>query len=321
MGGGTAQTTTGASSNSTFSDSTTGSTITYQYSALCALSSLCEHADVNRITGALIFEGALRRIIRFWLTKKRNNSPSTEKLSVLAFTELRRLHKIRPFSHMIVQRNTSFLTSLFSEMLMPSFAEGISGHPERFHHLHVFINDFIIQSSHRKISDSFGVSALEYIEATLPIVVPALIIEKDFDTLRMTTGFWLFLKSKKRREEKSGKIGISPTIFRSRRLNTIGVKRLSEDTKHMCISPRLLQHIIPKLLLHPERGPLIFFLKTVVNTELNIKDLFTAVQDLVLKNLIWELGSDRELFVTCLNDNREKRNQLEITWTYLLILV
>ena len=291
MGGGTAQTTTGASSNSTFSDSTTGSTITYQYSALCALSSLCEHADVNRITGALIFEGALRRIIRFWLTKKRNNSPSIEKLSVLAFTELRRLHKIRPFSHMIVQRNTSFLTSLFSEMLMPSFAEGISGHPERFHHLHVFINDFIIQSSHRKISDSFGVSALEYIEATLPIVVPALIIEKDFDTLRMTTGFWLFLKSKKRREEKSGKIGISPTIFRSRRLNTIGVKRLSEDTKHMCISPRLLQHIIPKLLLHPERGPLIFFLKTVVNTELNIKDLFTAVQDLVLKNLIWELGA------------------------------
>ena len=280
---------TSATATSPLPNPATGPNILYQYSALNSLSSLCEYSDVNSITGVLIFEGALLKIIRFWISKRYENSMLLEKISLYAFSELCRLNRLRPLSKIIAQRKETFLAPLFSEILMPSLTDGVTGDAERFHYIHVFIDSFIVNSPGPKSHKRQVLNALHYLESILPIIIPTLIVEKDFDTLRMVTGLRLHLKKNQKRNNISKKGRISPRAFVSSQ-SSMSIKTLTEETKHLCVESRILEHILPKLLLCHERGPLIFFLKNVINAELNLKDLFTVVQDLVLKHLIWELG-------------------------------
>jgi len=291
---GTAQTISASKTSSYPQNAESESSIGRQFSALSVLSSLCENADIDSINGALIFEGSMLRIVRLWMTKHHDNNDTRIHVASLAFSELQRLNKYRPMHHILSQRKKTFLASLFSEMLIPSMTEGVNGTSERFHYLEIFINTFIIEPTNKTNNYSLNYNCLEYVENILPIVVPTFILEQDYDTLRMMTGFWLYVKNKQRREGKSFKHSRSAKILECSKSYTLGLKKLSEETKHLCVSHGILEILIPKLLLHSERGPIIFFLKTVVDSELNLKYLFTAVQDLVLKSLIWELGGTFE---------------------------
>uniref|UniRef100_A0A7S4J226 non-specific serine/threonine protein kinase n=1 Tax=Odontella aurita TaxID=265563 RepID=A0A7S4J226_9STRA len=298
--------------------------LSHRETAVRALGSLCEFADLDTAHGTKIFEHSLLRLIRMWV-QPANDLVAQAEMDPRAFTfaELRRIDKRRPFSPILRDScKDSFVPALFSEVLVPG--SGADGNVEKqFQFLMVFIHSFLSTGGSSGCTD-FGHmhtesinEMLDYTDSVYPTVFSALCIEQDYEALRMCSAFRLYLVGQFKEVEKAGKrkdpsgTTVLVGFMKKRRKAAIpgvgtSTKKLNDHTKRLCNSPEILERVLPKLLMHPDRAPLVFFLRTINQSELNLRQLLHAKEHSVLKALFWELSkADHDTF----NDDAEDTRQ------------
>jgi hypothetical protein len=161
------------------------------------------------------------------------------------------------------------MPGLFQDILVPSsgfLLRGVQGGIEsipaeirerQYRLLLSFIQTFLVvkEGSTRAPFDTVLDSSLadvdEFLESCLPHVIAQLVVEKDYDALRLTTGFKLFLMSLMRAEEKCDKrrplsavrseaqsdliVGGSNSIQAK---TSSWTRRLEEQTRNLVLAPQ-----------------------------------------------------------------------------------
>jgi hypothetical protein len=69
---------------------------------------------------------------------------------------------------------------------------------------------------------------------------------------------------------------------------------LDRRTKRLCLQPRVIERILPLVLMHSNRGGLVFLLSKVLSG-ISLKEILQNREELILKELVWALGSDTEI--------------------------
>jgi len=137
---------------------------------------------------------------------------------------------------------------------------------------------------------------ISLLDEYLRFVIPFMIIEKDYDSLRMATAFKLFvlLIDHSYPSRKSDDFVIGSSI---RELNTkvfsSGKLRhdLEEQTQVLCLQPEMIEFILPRLLTgHTDQSQVKFFLDVVIQKKMSLNKIIAASDKLILKGLIRELG-------------------------------
>lgn len=306
------------------SDPTSEKILAFQRSAIRALVSMCERVDVETTCGKVIFEQSLVRIVRLWTgleTGRRLESAG------IGYGELSRLSRCAGIREQVREHcMASIMPRLFHDILVPSSGylhRGVSGSIEsmppeirerQYRLLLSFIQSFLVvregptRALFDYVLDSTFADADEVLESCLPLVIAQLVVEKDYDTLRLTTGFKLFLQSLMRAEEKCGKRR-PPSAVRSEAQpdsivggpNSIQAKtsswtrRLEEQTRNLILAPQTVERILPSIFMRAGHSEMVFFIKEVLHNKVTMKDIITSREQLILKGLVWQLGRDPDL--------------------------
>jgi hypothetical protein len=333
--------------DATGADPTSEKVLSFQRSAIRALVSMCEQVNVETTCGKVIFEQSLVRIVRLWTgleTGRRLESAG------LGYGELSRLSRCAGIGERVrKQCMTSLMPGLFQDILVPSSGfllrgaqGGIESIPaeirERQYRLLLsFIQRFLVVregstgAPFDTVLDSSLADVDEFLESCLPHVIAQLVVEKDYDALRLTTGFKLFLMSLMRAEEKCDKrrplsavrseaqsdliIGGSNAIQAK---TSSWTRRLEEQTRNLVLAPQVVERVLPFILMRAGRSELVFFIKEVVQSKVSLREIITSREQLILKGLVCELGRDPsllELAVHAIRTAASARSQDPISTT------
>ena len=103
---------------------------------------------------------------------------------------------------------------------------------------------------------------------------------------------------------------------------SISTAKLIENAKLLCIKTDVISNVLPRLLLHPDHGPLRFFTDKVCQSELSYPVILREIGLPVLKTLVWELGGDDpeednedEMYNSFAVGNRFKRRDVRLALT------
>ena len=297
-------------------------TLQRQVSSVRSISALCEYADTKTHGGRFLLENCLIRLVRFWispplpssfnptfegsevsahaLTQNENNI-----LSAVAFEELSRLHDEFSLRDVLMKNcKNTFIPALFCEILLPSTVSGqnsIDLQPKNiersYRFLLTFIQKFLVETY--ELGPFWDVA--HYADSLLPLVVPAQIIEKDYEALSVTVGFKAYLLTESKLSQRSKKsvfieshlIG-SVTKLAKNPAKIPGIitsmRDLNRHAKDFCSHKQIIGKIVVKLLLHHDRSPIIFFLRTVLQSSFSLKSILKMKADFVLKSLILKVS-------------------------------
>ena len=243
-----------------------------QRSAICALSSLCQYADVNTDDGAIIFQESLLRIVKL--------AQAQDSLRDVAFGEISRIHSIRPLHEVYSSSSLakSFLSMLLLELIpftsnetMHTFSSANTSLP--YKELIIFIRSFLLP--HQRSDMENVAEELVYLRSILPVVLPFFVVNEDYQSLLQ---FTLLRINFSKMFEK-----------RSRRDSDLAVD-LREETVKMCTERGIIEHILVSCLLHHSLSPFTFLRNTVFkHCSITLNTLMFR-GDAVLKLLVWELG-------------------------------
>jgi hypothetical protein len=144
---------------------------------------------------------------------------------------------------------------------------------------------------------------MEFVATLLPSVITASVMAEDHDLLLLVTGFKLFLCGEQRKISKAAKkaanVGTVRLLGDSPRSTTSaskmpGVessrKELVEHTKLLCLSPEIIELILPRILMMPDRSQLIFFLDVVLQRKMPLQQMLASKDGVFLKGIVWEYG-------------------------------
>ena len=287
-----------------------------QRSAMRALVAICERVDVDSTCGKVLFEQSLVRVVRLWTGLESGSRIESEGLG---YGELSCLSQRAKFGEKVrAHCMESFIPGLFQDILVPSSGfllraaqGGIESIPpeirERQYRLLLnFIQRFLVAED--TSNDSLFISVFDFLEECLPFVLAQLVIEKDYDALRLTTGFKLFLQSLSKAKKKVGKRKPSSAIHcdadsdlvigdpKSVHLKTSDwTRRLERQTRDLILAPLTVERVLPHIFMRAGRAELVFFIKEVLQNKMTLKEIIVSREQLILKGLVWELGRDPDL--------------------------
>ena len=294
-------------------------TCSRQISAITFISALCQHAEAAAQYRSLVLEKGIMRLVRFWITT--STLPFDEmhplhrktcySVVTVSFGELRALHERGIFSHRSIHNfDTSFITGLISEIVSRCSLLNGKDQESEYSVLIQFIQTFLMNSPTDKTllahDDHDKLFAnLSSFDNALPTILAGLVLEQDYDSLCAYTGFRLYLLSELKRLERKYK---NDTVLervlgktQPKKRHAYGSKS-GEDLKrraaNLCIANdadlNVLGQILKCLLLESDKSPLVFFLKTVVDSKVSFGVLLKKSEFTVLEELVWELGKCEE---------------------------
>ena len=295
----------------------------YQHTALRTVASLCQHAKHDDPNGQEIFKRALLRLVRFWVyfdqyTEDNDGEVLGSPLSGLSFSEMRRLASICNFGHLSSAKSLrGFIPALFSEVLQPAAGE-VTNETEgtcfgryllqrQNSLLYSFLESLVLPCTEEGLSrwDGETFRSLEgsvspyaiahFVDESLHFAIPSMVIDKDYDGIRLATSFKLFVLGIHASTSTSlgdCVVGVSIRVLTTRALaRAKGSYCLDEQTKLLCLQPKLIQHILPRLLIdNTDRSQVVFFLHIVLQKAMSFKELIVSSDKAILRELIWELG-------------------------------
>lgn len=296
----------------------------YHYTAVRSFASLCQKCAAVATTslGKLVFELALLRLVRFWAMFFRLGGVEDGAevcISALAYRELRKLSMMGMLEGVVAPcGKETFSPGLFSDMLLPAAnfvlsdaAVSSAARAQQFRLFAGFISTFLVKiQSATVVPGSKGAArmlhinlsarsmdlVIDHVDDCIRFVFPVFILEKDYDTLRLTTAFKLFLLGEKRNIEKGRERSyVGSTFNELSRTRTSRKKQpdLDEQTMNLCLSPDKIEHVLPRLLMyHEDRSQLVFFLQTVLRKRISLSQMINKRDELVLKSIVWELGGE-----------------------------
>ena len=303
----------------------TTSVLFFRRAASRTLCSFCRVEQSQTYFGRLLFEHAMIRVVRMWCGV--DTAPRCESSGV-CFAELSRLFILLGLD-LPLKGNmlASFAPALFRDILVPGSSllvdgaqDGIDGMTNSFRErqfdlLSTFLRAGLVQTwSQTSVSTSSSNddSDLERcLESCLPHVISQLIVEKDYDALRLTSAYKLYLLGLKRLEHKRRKrsgtsymesdttagivVGEASLLFAKSPSSKQWSRNLEDQTRQLCLAPGLIEQIIPLVFMRAGRTELIFFTKDVLQDKLSLKQLVSSREMLTLKNFVLELGRNPEM--------------------------
>jgi len=303
----------------------TTSVLFFWRAASRTLCSFCRVEQSQTYFGRLLFEHAMIRVVRMWCGV--DTAPRCESSGV-CFAELSRLFILLGLD-LPLKGNmlSSFAPALFRDILVPGSSllvdgaqDGIDGMTNSFRErqfdlLSTFLRAGLVQNwSQTSVSTSSSNddSDLERcLESCLPYVISQLIVEKDYDALRLTSAYKLYLLGLKRLEQKRRKrsstsymesdttagivVGEASLLFSKSPSSKQWSRNLEDQTRQLCLAPGLIEQIIPLVFMRAGRSELIFFTKDVLQDKLSLKQLVSSREMLTLKNFVLELGRNPEM--------------------------
>lgn len=277
----------------------------YQRTALSIFKSLCGHAVLDNPLGLNFFEKSYMRLLRMWA------APLVEKVADPIFPDLATTPGVRGLAFggfVFASRIQSLPSLIFEDHLCPTFLAAIfcdvlilsagQSREVQFSMLQNFIQSSLatIRSKSRKLIYK---DTLALIDSQLPRIVCQFVIEKDVELLRLTTSFREFLddrtkEAKKKCLEDKALVGSSnESLDRKSPVCDLSNHELDRRTKRLCLQPRLVERILPLVLIHADREGLVFFLSKVLSS-ISLKEILQNREQLILKELVWALGRGNE---------------------------
>ncbi|KAL7472325.1 hypothetical protein ACHAXS_012779, partial [Conticribra weissflogii] len=194
---------------------------------------------------------------------------------------------------------------IFLEFFLPPFQELLPPW-SRYLLLTEFINAFVIPTVSFPRSPLYDtvevvnvIGITGFVDQMLPIIISKYIEDEDYEALQMCTAFRIFLVSEAKRlnkeQKKAQKRNIDEVVVGVKSLvpgMSISTKKLIENVKLLCMKSDIIEYMLPRLLLHPNRGPLKFFTAKICLLEVNLSEILRQKELTVLKSLVWELGRD-----------------------------
>jgi len=301
------------------------SVLSFRKSASRTLCSLCGAALLVPHTyfGRLMFEQSVKRVVRMW---SGIDTGSRLESTGVCFAELSRLFMLRG-SNISLKGNMlmNVAPAAFRDILVPGSSLLVGGAQDgvdsmtnsfrerQFELLSAFLRGSLIQDwSQTCVSSPNDDSDLERcLESCLTCVLSQLVVEKDYDALRLTSAYKLYLLGLKRAEHKRRKrsgtsylesdpptglvVGDSSLLPVKSSSSRQWSRNLEDQTRQLCLAPGLIEQIIPLVFMRAGRSELIFFTKTVLQDKLSLKQLVTSREMLTLKNFVLELGRNPEM--------------------------
>jgi hypothetical protein len=279
-----------------------------QISSILAISAICHSAKVNNPLDRSILEQGIMRLVRMWTILPESSNDLTyntnrynhERVSLVAFQELIKLNRVGVFCQKMIEGSGNlFLPGLFSELLSRGIIQqNVYGQSNSigfkdYEMLIKLIQTFFLQTKPQMNNrDSFDniVATVNYVDRVLPSVITGLIIGQDFDTLCACTGFRIHLLAEVKRMEKKV-IGISS----KKRPPQLSEKELKKQTSNLCRSDegvKVLNKVLPSLLMETDKSPLLFYLKTVLQSEFTLGKLVEMKELKIIEEIVWEIGGE-----------------------------
>lgn len=144
------------------------------------------------------------------------------------------------------------------------------------------------------------------VDASLPSIIAELVAAKDYDGLQLMASYKLFVLGQKRSLSKHLKrmeslsfhsdlisgfvVGCVSMNFATRLWN----RELENHTRQLCLTPGLVEQIIPLIFMRSGGDELNFFTDVVLQKKISLKQLVTSREMLTLKNFVLELGRNPE---------------------------
>ena len=306
--------------------------ISVSMTAIYVFQSLCQFSPLELTIGTRTFQRSLLGLLRIWVASSGGRVFDAEisgddinNASSLASSAFDRLHRIflgrrdpidSSLSKDLLKNVHHIMPKILSEFFLPPAQETISPRT-RYRLLTQFIETFLLPS--KKILRIPAQNGLEvtnvieiigFIDQVLPPVIANYIEDEDYEALQMCAAFRIYLISEAKKltkeEKRSQKRNINEFVVgtlstRTRTASsarslvpgvTISTKKLMENTKLLCVKSEVIEYVLPRLLLHPSRGPLKFFTTKICQSEVNLSEILRQKELTVLKKLVWELGGD-----------------------------
>ena len=271
--------------------------IDFQYAAIEALASLCLGVNPSSSFGRLVFQLSFVRLLRFWTSMDHNSQASDSSpdsmisITALAFQAIMRISSNNDVGHLLqLQGKEIYAPILFVDLLLPCTTYllsessgdcdpmGRENRKRQYDMIFKFIGSFLVKpptgfpQSLEAMQDheslAFDVSA--FFDDAIRYIFPQLILENDYDTLCLATGFNLFLRYHQRQVEKQEALEVldardyligSPLGSTTKIRGVDGTRGLLEEqTKILCLHPSNIGLILPRLLASDMSAPVIFFL-------------------------------------------------------------
>lgn len=295
-------------------DSSVDTLLMFQRAAIRALTSICKGQNTQTICGRIIFEQSILRIVRLWSGIGNGLRLETRGLSFGGLSDLSRTVDIGGLLREASM--PSFIPALFRDVLVPSSgfflcAENTSieaipleSREKQYRLLCTFIQVFLTATSDTKdipFIDSSLNDIEVFLELCLPFVISQLVVDKDYDALKLTTGFKLFILSQKKQQKKTGSpfrnetdltLGSSRFLHAKAKKSSQWARNLERQTRELCLTPMLVERILPSIFMKAGRSELVFFTKHVLQNKMTLNKMMSSRGPLILKRLVWELGND-----------------------------
>eukprot|EP00980_Cylindrotheca_fusiformis_P025541 scaffold14008_cov124-Cylindrotheca_fusiformis.AAC.9 len=280
-----------------------GDTIMLQRSAVKILGSLCANANLDDPVGVWFFEKALIRLMRMWAATPIQKTPetlfpdlpTTPATRALAFGELAKIFTSHALPLLVSQRlSETFAASMFCDILILSSS---SSRETQYTRLASFIRLFMTGSQGAQSKKLLSKDMLGFIEEQLPAIVCQFVVEKDIELLRLTAGFKDYLEESNKYIRKKSQlemplVGCSNAPPR-RKMTAFAFsnQELERKARHLCLQPRMIERILPLVLINADRSGLVFFLSNVLSG-ISLREIIQNREQLILKELVWQLGKN-----------------------------
>lgn len=244
--------------------------------AFIIFQSMCESAPLDSKIGLQVFQQSFLRLVRMWVWGTSNNYRTVDYSSFTSAGDaIKRLFGHR--KELIHVLGDDFMASVLREFFLPSIADSVPFF--RYQLLVGFMESCILP--HRRsrgyptheidTPNCFGV--LSFVDKIYPSVMASMIFNGDIEGLEMCAAFKMYLlsehKKQKRGQKKSGNeliVGKQGERDRSATFardlvpgakgpgkSGVSAKNLSENMKMLCWKSDVIEHVLPKLLLHSDR--------------------------------------------------------------------
>lgn len=290
-----------------------------QMSAIRVLSGFCRYARIEVFHGKRILEESMLRLVKLLSGHVIGSSGDIRPnfTASASFGELARLSSCCKLGQLVIRhsRFVSLLSDIVSTSLLPNTAlaskhqaQGsinkisAADREQRYCWLLSILRAFLRGSSTKRMAVLLPYDVIIFLHKVMPVLLAQMVISKDYDSLRLFSGFQLFLRGEdKASKKRRGGVG------RSKDENYLGIvnktgtngvlessKELEKQTKTLCAG--VMDRMLPTIFMKSDRSNVEFFSSTVLQGDFHgLRQKIIETDQSTLKELILNLGGDPDM--------------------------
>ena len=290
-----------------------------QISAIRVLSGFCRYARIEVFHGKRILEESMLRLVKLLSGHVIGSSGDVRPnlTASASFGELARLSSCCKLGQLVIRhsRFVSLLSDIVSTSLLPNtglasnhqsqgYINKISAadREQRYCWLLSILRAFIKGSSTKKMTASPAYDVITFLHKVMPLLLAQMVISKDYDSLRLYSGFQLFLHGENKASRKRrGGVGRPKDEHYLGIVNKAGAngvlessKELEKQTRTLCEG--VMHRMLPTIFMKSDRSNVEFFSSTVLQGEFHcLRQKIIETDQPTLKELILNLGGDPDM--------------------------